>query len=55
MVKIQIDLSEEEDMIVEVYKLTNKMKTKQQAIKEMVKHFEVEVKPKNLKQKEYFK
>jgi hypothetical protein len=55
MVKIQIDLSEEEDTIVEVYKLTNKMKTKQEAIKKMVQYFEVSVKPKNLKEKEYFK
>lgn len=55
MVKIQIDLSGDEDKIVEVYKLMNNLKTKQEAIKEMVKHFSVEVKPKNLKDKEYFK
>jgi len=55
MVKIQIDLSEKEDKIVEVYKLMNNLKTKQEAVKEMLKHFEVEVKPKNIKDKDYFK
>jgi len=54
MVKIQIDLSEEEDRLVELYKLLNKMKTKQEAIKKMIQYFEVEFKPKNLKNKEYF-
>lgn len=55
MVKIQIDLSEQEDKIVEVYKLMNNLKTKQEAIKQIIKHFEVEIKPKNVKTKEYFK
>lgn len=55
MVKIQIDLSEEEDRIVEIYKLTNRLKTKQEAIKKMVKFFEAEIKPKRLNDKEYFK
>ena len=55
MVKIQIDLSDKEDKLVEVYKLMNNLNSKQEAIKEMVKHFEVEVKPKNLNKKEYFK
>lgn len=55
MVKIQIDLSDKEDRLVEVYKLLNKLKTKQEAIKKMIQYFEVEVKPKNLNDKEYFK
>ncbi len=55
MVKIQIDLSEEEDRIVEIYKLTKKLKTKQEAIKNMVKFFEAEIKPKRMNEKEYFK
>jgi hypothetical protein len=55
MVKIQIDLSEEEDRIVEIYKLTNKLKTKQEAVKKMVTYFEAKVTPKNVKEKEYFK
>lgn len=55
MVKIQIDLSQDEDSIVEVYKSVNKLKTKQEAIKAMIKHFEVSIKPKNVEAKEYFK
>ena len=54
MVKIQIDLSPDEDSIVEVYKSVNKLKTKQEAIKAMIKHFEVSIKPKNVNQKDYF-
>ena len=55
MVKIQIDLSEEEDRIVEIYKLTNKMKTKQEAIKQMVTYFEAKITPSKIKEKDYFK
>ena len=55
MVKIQIDLSDDEDRIVDVFKMVNRLKTKQEAIKVMIKHFEVEIKPKNVKEKEYFK
>jgi flavoprotein len=55
MVKIQIELSEEEDRIVELYKLTNRLKTKQEAIKKMVKFFEAEIRPKRMNDKEYFK
>ena len=55
MVKIQVDLSPEEDKIVEVYKLMNDLGTKQEAIKQMVQHFEVDVKPRKLKDKEYFR
>ncbi|MDO9581382.1 MAG: DUF2683 family protein [Bacteroidales bacterium] len=54
MTKIQINLSEEEDKIVEIYKLVNNLKTKQEAIKKMVKYFKAEIKPTNLKQKDYF-
>jgi len=55
MTKIQIDLSEEEDRIVEIYKLVNNLKTKQEAIKKMVRYFKADIKPKNLKEKEFFK
>ena len=55
MTKIQIDLSEEESKIVEIYKLVNNLKTKQEAIKKMVTYFKADIKPKNLKDKEYFK
>nr|AQS34755.1 hypothetical protein [uncultured archaeon] len=54
MTKIQIDLDAEEDRIVEIYKLVNKLNTKQEAIKKMVRYFEADVKPKNLKDKDYF-
>ncbi|MBT4377143.1 DUF2683 family protein [archaeon] len=55
MVKIQIDLDKEEDKIVEIYKLVNNLKTKQDAIKKMVSYFKADIKPKNLKREEYFK
>ena len=55
MVKIQIDLNEEEDKIVEIYKLVNNLNTKQDAIKKMIGYFKAEIKPKNLKEKEYFR
>jgi len=56
MVKILIDLSKDEDKIVEVFKLVNDLKTKQEAVKQMVKYFEVDVTPKNLKKHEdYYK
>jgi len=54
MVKIQIDLSEDEDRFVEIFKLSNRLKTKQEAIKKMITHFNVEVKPKNVDKKDYF-
>ena len=54
MVKIQVDLSDGEDKIVEVYKLMNNLKTKQDAVKQMVRHFSVEIKPKNVKEKDYY-
>lgn len=55
MVKIQIDLNEEQDRNVELYKIANRLKTKEEAIKSMIEHFKVDIKPKNLKDKEYFK
>lgn len=55
MVKIQIDLSNEEDKIVEVHKIVNDLKTKEESIKKMIRYFKAEIKPKNLKEKEYFK
>jgi len=55
MVKILIDLTDEEDRLVEIYKLMNDFKTKQEAVKAMVRHFQVEIKPVNLKANDYFK
>ena len=37
MVKIQIELSREENKIAEIYKTINNLETKEQAIKQMVK------------------
>lgn len=55
MTKMLIELSIQENQIVEVYKSVNKLRTKQDAIKAMIKHFEVRIKPKNVVGKEYFK
>jgi Protein of unknown function (DUF2683) len=54
MAKIQIDLSPEEDKIVEIYKLMNNLKTKQDAIKRMVRYFKVEIKPQIITEKDYY-
>ena len=37
MVKLQIDLSEEEDKIVEVYKAENRLETKEITVKKIIK------------------
>ena len=55
MVKILIELSDEEDKFVEVYKLVKNLNSKQDTIKEMIRYFEVEIKPKHLGEKAYFK
>ena len=56
MVKIQIELSKDEDKIVEVYKIVNGLKTKQDSIKKMIKYFEVSITPKKMdKNEEYYK
>ena len=47
MPKIQLNLSEKEDMIVGVYKVSNKLPTKEAAIKRMIQYFEISIKPKN--------
>jgi len=54
MAKIQIDLSKEEDKIVEVYKLVHDLKTKQEAIKQMIRYFEADIRPKKINEKDYF-
>ena len=55
MTKIQIELDEEEDKIVGIYKLVNNLKTKQETIRKMIRHFKADIKPKVLKEKDYFK
>jgi len=54
MAKIQIDLSKEENKSVEVYKLVHDLRTKQEAIRQMIRYFEAEIKPKKLNNKDYF-
>jgi len=54
MAKIQVELSKEEDRIVEIYKLVHDLQTKQEAIRQMIRYFEAEVKPKKLNSKDYF-
>lgn len=56
MTKIQIDLSEIEDKIVEAYKLVYNLKTKEEAIKQMIKYFKVKIVPERInKDEEYYK
>lgn len=55
MVKIQIDLSHEEDVIVELYKVAHDLRTKEEAIKMMVKFFTARIEPEKLQKKDYFK
>ena len=56
MTKIQIDLSEMEDKIVEAYKLVYDLKTKEEAIKQMIKYFKVKIVPERMsKEEEYYK
>jgi len=43
MPKIQIEISEEENMIVELFKLKNKLKDKREAIKKMIKCFKIDL------------
>ena len=54
MVKILIDLSKEEDKLVEMYKLVHDLKTKQEAIKQMIRYFKADIKPTLIKEKDYY-
>ena len=54
MVKIQLDLSSDEDKIVDVFKIVNDLRTKQDAIKKMILQFKVRIKPEHMEEKEYF-
>lgn len=55
MPKMLIELNDDEDRFVEVYKIMKNLQTKQDAIKEMIHYFAVEIKPVNLSEREYFK
>jgi len=54
MVKIQLNLSEDEDRLVEVYKVVNGLKSKEEAIKKMIRFFEVRITPKNVDKNDIF-
>jgi len=54
MVKILVDLSDDEDKVVEVYKLINDLNSKQEAVKQMIQYFEVKIRPKNLRKNEEY-
>jgi len=54
MVKIQLNLSEQEDRLVEVYKVVNGLKSKEDAIKRMVRFFRVNITPKNVDKNDIF-
>jgi hypothetical protein len=56
MAKIQIDLSDKESKIVEAYKLVYDLKTKQDAIKQMISFFKVKIVPERMnKEEDYYK
>ena len=56
MAKIQIDLSDKESKIVEAYKLVYELKTKQEAIKQMISFFKVKIVPERMnKDEDYYK
>ncbi len=38
-VRVQIELSDEEDRIVEVYRIEHKKKNNEEAIREIIKHY----------------
>ena len=50
-VRVQLELSDEEDRIVEVYRIEHKKKSNEEAIKEIIKHYKSlnEFKEKNKK------
>jgi len=54
MTKIQVDLSEMEDKTVEAYKLVYSMKTKEEAIKQMIRYFKVKIVPEKVNKEEEF-
>lgn len=55
MVKILIELTKEEDKNVEMYKIAHDLKSKQEAIKQMIGYFKADIKPKRIKEEAYFK
>jgi hypothetical protein len=54
MPKIQIQLSDHEDKIVEAYKLVYGLKTKEEAIRKMITFFKVKIVPEKVSKDEEF-
>jgi len=44
MVKLQIDLSEEENKIVEIYKAVKRYETKEETVKQIIREFKPKLK-----------
>ena len=45
--KMQIDLTDDEDRIVELHKIANRNRTKEESIKQMVQAFDADLEPRN--------
>jgi len=54
MPKMLLELSEEEDRIVDMYKLLHGLRTKQEAAREMIRQFKAEIKLKRAGKEDYF-
>jgi len=54
-VRVQIELSDEEDKIVEVYRIEHNKKNNEEAIKEIIKHYKAPNESKEKKKKSWWK
>jgi hypothetical protein len=54
-VRVQIELSDEEDKIVEVYRIEHNKKNNEEAIKEIIKHYKTPNESKEKKKKSWWK
>jgi hypothetical protein len=54
-VRVQIELSDEEDKIVEVYRIEHNKKNNEEAIKEIIKHYKTPNESKGKKKTSWWK
>lgn len=54
-VRVQIELSDEEDKIVEVYRIEHNKKSNEEAIKEIIKHYKTPNESKEKKKASWWK
>jgi hypothetical protein len=54
-VRVQIELSDEEDKIVEVYRIEHNKKSNEEAIKEIIKHYKTPNESKEKKKPSWWK